>query len=61
MSNHSLQSGAEAGVEGRKRGNELAAFLFVTVCVAPIVTVAIVAGYGFFIWIYQLLAGPPVS
>jgi nitrate reductase NapE len=44
--------------EGRK-GQELAVFLFLTICLAPILSVAIVGTYGFSIWMYQLIAGPP--
>ena len=43
------------------RGRELAVFLFLTVCLAPILSVAIVGAYGFSIWMYQLIAGPPGS
>ena len=31
-------------------------FFFV---LAPILSVIIVAGYGFFVWIYQIITGPP--
>lgn len=41
------------------RRRELMGFLFLTVVLAPAVTVAIVGGYGFVIWMYQLVAGPP--
>ncbi len=43
------------------RGAEIRAFLFLTVVLAPLVAVVVVGGYGFVIWIYQLLAGPPAS
>ncbi len=43
------------------RKNELRAFLFLTVFLAPIVSVALVGGLGFSIWIYQMFAGPPGS
>jgi len=39
--------------------SELRAFLFLTVVMAPLLAGLIVAGYGFAVWIYQLLAGPP--
>lgn len=42
----------------RKR-KELGSFLFLTVFLAPAVAVAVVGGYGFLVWMYQLLAGPP--
>lgn len=41
------------------RKHEFAAFLFLTVILAPMVTIALVGGYGFPIWIFQIMAGPP--
>ena len=38
---------------------ELAGFLFLTVVLAPAMTIAIVGGYGFLVWMYQLVNGPP--
>ncbi|MDA1097440.1 MAG: periplasmic nitrate reductase, NapE protein [Proteobacteria bacterium] len=38
---------------------ELKGFLFLTVVLAPAVSIALVGGYGLAIWIYQILAGPP--
>ncbi|MFT3736649.1 MAG: periplasmic nitrate reductase, NapE protein [Rhodocyclaceae bacterium] len=43
------------------RRDEWRAFLLLTGVVAPIVTVGIVSGYGFLVWIYQMFAGPPGS
>jgi nitrate reductase NapE len=42
----------------RKRG-ELCGFFFLTVIFAPALAVAIVGGFGFLIWMYQLVQGPP--
>ncbi len=39
------------------KAQELRTFLFLTVIAAPILAVAIVGGYGFFIWMYQLFTG----
>ena len=39
------------------RAEELRAFLFLTVVLAPVLAVLIVAGYGFFVWMYQLFTG----
>jgi nitrate reductase NapE len=39
--------------------SEFLSFLFLTAILAPALSVALVGGYGFTIWIYQLLAGPP--
>lgn len=50
---------ADVGAPQRRR--ELLVFLFLTVVLAPILAVAIVGGYGFAVWMYQLFAGPPGS
>jgi len=34
-------------------------FLFIVVFLFPILSVILVAGFGFSIWMYQLFAGPP--
>lgn len=39
------------------KAQELRAFFFITVVTAPILTVMIVGGYGFFVWMYQLITG----
>ena len=44
-----------------QKKKELQAFFFLTAVVAPILAVAVVGGYGLLIWIYQMLAGPPVG
>lgn len=41
------------------RQEELRSFLFFTVVMAPVLAVMVVGGYGFLVWMYQLLAGPP--
>ena len=41
------------------RTEELRSFLFFTIVMAPALAVAIVGGYGFLVWMYQLVAGPP--
>jgi nitrate reductase NapE len=48
-------------VEGprEERRHELRVFLFLTVVFAPLLAIAIVGGYGFLIWIFQMFAGPP--
>lgn len=38
---------------------ELTVFIFLTFILAPILAVLIVAGYGFVVWMVQLIAGPP--
>ena len=42
------------------KSQELRAFLLLSVVMAPVLAVAVVSGYGFMVWMYQLLvAGPP--
>jgi nitrate reductase NapE len=41
------------------RRRELLAFLFLTVVLAPVLAIAIVGGFGFVVWIYQMIYGPP--
>lgn len=38
---------------------ELRMFLFLTVVLAPALSVALVGGLGLAIWLYQAFAGPP--
>jgi periplasmic nitrate reductase NapE len=40
---------------------ELRSFLFFTVVMAPVVAVIVVGGFGFLVWMYQLVAGPPAA
>ncbi|HEX6362674.1 MAG TPA: periplasmic nitrate reductase, NapE protein [Albitalea sp.] len=39
------------------RQEELRTFLFLTVAMAPALAAILVAGYGFIVWMYQLLTG----
>jgi len=41
------------------RKAELRSFVFLTVVMAPVLSVMIVGGYGFLVWMYQLVNGPP--
>ncbi|TBR42499.1 nitrate reductase [Marinomonas agarivorans] len=36
-------------------------FLFLTIFLAPIVTIALIGAIGFIIWISQILTGPPTA
>jgi periplasmic nitrate reductase NapE len=40
---------------------EATVFLLLAIVLAPVLAVAIVGGYGFAIWMYQLLSGPPLG
>ncbi len=46
-------------MQEKQRLRELKAFLFLTVVLGPAIAIALVGGYGFINWFYQLLAGPP--
>ena len=42
-----------------QKSRERNTFIFLAVFLAPILSVAIVGGYGFLVWISQILTGPP--
>lgn len=46
-------------VEPVSKSSEMRMFLFLAVLLAPILSVVLVGGYGFTIWMSQLLLGPP--
>jgi len=43
----------------QRKQEELRSFLFLTAVMVPVLSVIVVGGYGFLVWMYQLLAGPP--
>lgn len=45
--------------ETSEKRRELTIFLFLALVLAPILSVIIVAGYGFCVWMYQIIMGPP--
>lgn len=49
----------QAGSPKDEKRRELALFLIVTLVIFPMLAVCIVGGYGFAVWIYQMIAGPP--
>lgn len=42
-----------------RKSEELRSFLFLTVVMVPVLTVMIIATYGFAVWFYQMLIGGP--
>lgn len=52
----SEQRPAEA-IPPATKAQELRAFLFLTIVTAPIIAIAVVGGYGFFVWMFQLVTG----
>ncbi len=49
----------ELQTQAAEKKSELNTFLFLTVLLAPILSIAIVGGLGFTIWISQMIYGPP--
>ena len=43
----------------RTRPQELLVFAVLAIMVWPVVAVGVVGGYGFAVWMYQHIAGPP--
>lgn len=41
------------------RRDELIAFLVLAVVIWPAIAVGVVGGYGFLVWMLQILTGPP--
>jgi nitrate reductase NapE len=41
------------------RRRELVAFLILAFGIWPVVAVGVVGGYGFVVWMYQIVFGPP--
>lgn len=42
-----------------EKKRELMAFGFLALVLVPILSVIVVAGFGFIVWMYQIIAGPP--
>ena len=50
----------EPGIAAEKtKTEELVAFLVLAVLIWPVVAVGVVGGYGFLVWMYQMIFGPP--
>ncbi|MGM8226925.1 periplasmic nitrate reductase, NapE protein [Cellvibrio sp. ARAG 10.3] len=54
-----MQEPQLAQTDPEQRRKEWRLFIFIIVFLFPILSVAIVGGYGFVVWMYQLFAGPP--
>ena len=54
-----MSSEADDGGAPSTRREELRSFLFFTIVMAPALAVMFVGGYGFLVWMYQIVAGPP--
>ena len=50
---------ADTGQRSKRR--EMGLFLFITVVLFPVLSVMVVGGYGFAVWIWQMFNGPPTA
>ncbi|KGJ05292.1 periplasmic nitrate reductase, NapE protein (plasmid) [Paracoccus versutus] len=54
-----IDSATETDRPKHRKRDEIIAFLILAVVIWPILSVAIVGGYGFLVWMWQLIFGPP--
>jgi nitrate reductase NapE len=50
---------APSDASQNSRRDEIVAFIILAVLIWPVVAVGIVGGYGFLVWMYQIVFGPP--
>ena len=43
----------------RGRRGEQVVFALLAIVIWPVIAIGVVGGFGFIVWMYQLLAGPP--
>lgn len=55
----SMENASEAPSPAKEKKRELLMFLFLTVVLFPVLAVCVVGGYGFVVWVYQMIMGPP--
>lgn len=60
MSDSALDA-SKLETEKPSKADEFRVFLLLTVVLAPVLSVIIVGGYGFLVWMSQLLLGPSGS
>lgn len=48
-------------IKPHTKGQELRAFIALSVVLAPVLVVSMAGGYGFLVWMVQLVMGPPGS
>jgi periplasmic nitrate reductase NapE len=62
LRNEALVSEAnQSGAVVYTKAEELRSFLFLTIVMAPALTFLLIAGYGFLVWMTQLVGGPPTG
>ncbi|MFP1633466.1 periplasmic nitrate reductase, NapE protein [Zhengella sp. ZM62] len=53
------QHGNGPSAPGASRRTEVLTFFVLAFGIWPILAVGVVGGYGFLVWMYQILVGPP--
>ena len=53
-----MKVGETTDAQQRKK-EEWRSFIFLTAVMVPVLSVIIVAGYGFLVWMTQMVSGPP--
>ena len=61
MNDVATSSSAEVAGDAGTKAEERRTFFFLSVLLAPLLSVVLVGGYGFLIWMSQILLGPPTS
>lgn len=59
MASVSKDSDLREAPRPHRRRDELIVFLIIAAFIWPIVAVGVVGGYGFLVWMSQLVLGPP--
>jgi nitrate reductase NapE len=59
MTQDSRQADAAPADFRKARRRDLLAFLVLAFGIWPVVAVGVVGGYGFLVWMYQIVYGPP--
>lgn len=54
-----MEEQREPAQDPQRKKEEWRSFLFLTAVMVPVLTVMFVAGYGFIVWMTQLVSGPP--
>jgi nitrate reductase NapE len=57
MAQPAERDGEHVGTPSRRA--ELVGFVLLAVVIWPAIAVAVVGGYGFLVWMFQLIYGPP--
>jgi periplasmic nitrate reductase NapE len=50
---------SQTEISDQRKKEEFRTWLFLALIMAPVLAVLIVSGFGFAVWFYQLIAGPP--